>query len=421
MKTLTEKEKKHRGFLVALPIITLPFLTLGFWALGGGSQAHAEITEVHQGLNRELPDAQLSDGPLDKMSMYHQSDRDSMEKTQQGLIAGDEVGSKDTPGTMSAFEGYPSGNGTVNGYQGITDPNEQKVAQRLERLERSLSQPAPATGYAPQNSYGQQSSPMAGDLDRLERMMEAMGQGGKDPEMAQLDGMLEKLMDLQQPDRARLKLMEQSRLAKGRTFTVSRAGAEKRTSLIGPSPGQKDRNAITAQANRFYPLDEGRQTDQQISMAISAVVHETQILVSGGRVKMRLLDDIMVSGILIPSGQFIYGKAAINGERLTVEVASITYKKAVLPVSLIVYDMDAMEGIRIPGAINREAAKDGADRALQNVQLMSLDPSLAGQAAGTGVEIAKGLFSKKAKLIRATLKADHPIMLVDQKQLQELQ
>ncbi|MBL7852676.1 MAG: conjugative transposon protein TraM, partial [Cyclobacteriaceae bacterium] len=109
----------------------------------------------------------------------------------------------------------------------------------------------------------------------------------------------------------------------------------------------------------------------------------------------------------------IYGVCAINGERLTVEVSSIRTGNSLLPVSLEVYDLDGLPGIYIPGAITRDAAKQASDDALQNVQLMSLDPSIAAQAAAAGVEAAKGLFSKKAKLIKVTVKAGYQVFLVD--------
>jgi hypothetical protein len=80
--------------------------------------------------------------------------------------------------------------------------------------------------------------------------------------------------------------------------------------------------------------------------------------------------------------------------------------------------MDGQEGIRVPGAITRDAAKEGADQAVQSLQLMDMNPSLASQAAGAGIETIKGLLGKKAKLVRVTVKAGYPVLLVDQKTLQ---
>jgi Protein of unknown function (DUF3714). len=50
---------------------------------------------------------------------------------------------------------------------------------------------------------------------------------------------------------------------------------------------------------------------------------------------------------------------------------------------------------------------------LQNIDASVLDPSLAAQAANTGIQAAKSLLSKKAKIVRVTLKAGYKVLLKD--------
>ncbi len=85
-------------------------------------------------------------------------------------------------------------------------------------------------------------------------------------------------------------------------------------------------------------------------------------------------------------------------------------------MSLKVYDLDGLEGIYIPGAITRDAAKQASAQSIQDVQLYSMDNSLGVQAATAGIEAAKGLFSKKSKLIKVTVKAGYQILLKDANQ-----
>jgi conjugative transposon TraM protein len=153
--------------------------------------------------------------------------------------------------------------------------------------------------------------------------------------------------------------------------------------------------------------------DEGIANGIRAVIHDTQELVDGATVKMRLVDAVTIQGRNISAGQFLFGTCAINGERLTIEINSVRDGNALLPVALSVFDLDGLEGIYIPGAITRDAAKQASGNALQNVQLMSLDPSIGAQAAAAGVEAAKGLLGKKAKLIKVTVKAGYQILLKD--------
>lgn len=72
-----------------------------------------------------------------------------------------------------------------------------------------------------------------------------------------------------------------------------------------------------------------------------------------------------------------------------------------------------MEGIYIPGAITRDAAKQASSQSVQDLQLYSMDNSLGAQAATAGIEAAKGLFSKKAKLIKVTVTAGYQVLLKD--------
>lgn len=425
MKTQSSQFLKKRKFFLVLPVLVLPFITLAFWAMGGGS-ATKDVPVPQQGLNKELPDAQLSKEPVDKMSLYNQAAKDSLaRKQQQGFSPFDQ---QDTTGLSQDFlpgndpyatGGYSSGQGGLKGY---SDPNEMKVRDRLASLERALREPVPQTSSAFSGGYNGPSG-MGSDLDRLEQMMQSMtDNSSKDPEMQQLSTMLEQILDIQNPGRAQANLKELSQKNKGRVYAVNTAVEQREAGIIKRQELKKalpeDTTISGVVRNAFYNLQGTAIADQQ-QTAIPAVVHETQTLVSGSTVKLRLTEDIYINGMLVPAGNFVFGSCTVSGERLKIDIGGIRYGKSLFPVNLNVYDLDALQGIHIPGAITRDAAKEGSDRAIQSVQLMNLDPSIAGQAAGVGVEAAKGLFGKKAKLIRVTVKAGYPVLLMDEKSMQE--
>lgn len=264
------------------------------------------------------------------------------------------------------------------------------------------------------------------DVKQLENMMEMMNSGEQaDPEMQQISGMLEKILDIQHPDRVREKIKEQSEQKKDQVFPVETLYGEENISLINPARGVNqivtDSTAllgkifsVKVQQNSFFDLDDEAEGDGVSGNAIEAVIHDTQELVAGSTVKMRLMTDVYINGKLISKDQFIYGTTAINGERLTIEINSIRDNNSLFPVSLSAYDMDGIEGIYIPGAITRDAAKQSSDQAMQSMQLLSMDQSIGAQAASAGLQAAKGLFSKKVKLIKVTVKAGYRILLKDQ-------
>ncbi|MGI8582345.1 MAG: conjugative transposon protein TraM, partial [Chitinophagaceae bacterium] len=133
----------------------------------------------------------------------------------------------------------------------------------------------------------------------------------------------------------------------------------------------------------------------------------------GSTVKLRLTTDIYINGILIPKGNFIYGTASLENERLAITITSVRYQNNLLPVALQVYDMDGLPGIYIPCSISRDVAKESTEKSLQGVELTTLDPSVAAQLTGAGIAAAKNLLSKKTKLIKVTLKAGYKILLKD--------
>src|SRR4051812_6337937 len=89
-ETLSPQLLRKRKFLLGLPLLVLPFVTLLFWTLGGGkaSNGQAHQTDPKQGLNTQLPDANLKeDKPLDKLSYYEKAASDSARR--KGLIKDD--------------------------------------------------------------------------------------------------------------------------------------------------------------------------------------------------------------------------------------------------------------------------------------------------------------------------------------------
>lgn len=420
----TPKMIRQRRFMLVLPLLALPFMTLMFWSLGGGKVDKAEAQSAKQaGFNIKLPDANLKDEkPMDKMSYYDQAKLDSLKF--QELVKNDpnyrnmdlsdstEIGYQDkhTFPNTSARRGL---NTSLYG-GGSNDPNAEKIYRKLAELDREMKKPAdinnePAT-YSASNPAGKGNTSInTGDVNRLEQMMQAMSQSdGEDPEMQQLNGMLEKILDIQHPDRVQEKLKQTSESKRGQVFAVSGKGKEDRISLL-------QSNTETTTINGFYSLDDNAVNDENQN-AIQAVIHETQTIVNGSTVKLRLVNDVFINGIHIPKDNFLFGTASLNGERLGIKINSIRYNNSLFPVELSVYDMDGLDGIYIPGAITRDVAKQSADRSMQTIGMTSLDPSWGAQAASAGIEAAKTLFSKKVKLIKVTVKAGYHVLLRDEKQ-----
>lgn len=422
----SEKFLRKRKALLLFPLLALPFITLAFWSLGGGKGTNKVQAQQKQGINTTLPDAQLAAGSLDKMSLYDKAAADSQAlKNQPG---GDLFAATDTTrgkGQDTTHAGQKIATSQpVTGKTGgtYTDPNEAKVRAKLAQLDKVLNQSQPTSATDNDNTTSPHDPAIDAQLAQLQQAMQQMNQNngdGQDPQMAQMNGMLEKILDIQHPDRVQQQLKERSLKNRGRVYPVSKpedqlgAGVIGRTDTpVGPTTGYGTNNG-------FFDADESANADTDNRPAIPAVVQATQTVTSGATIKLRLTEDVMINGVQVPRNTFVHGKCNVDGERLKIDITGIEYRNSIFPVSLAVYDNDAIEGICIPGAIGRDASKEGTDRGIQSMQLMSLDPSLGAQAAGAGLEAIKGFASKKVKLVRVTVKAGYPVLLVDQKAKQD--
>lgn len=410
---------RQRKMMMVLPLLTIPFLTMAFWALGGGQVTSIKNSESNGGLNLQLPDANLKDDKnFDKLSFYKEADADSLKR--KVLLRNDPYYNDSVRDEqniwLSATENLynpltPDNKLNYSLYNTGIETNEQKIYRKINELNKQINQPdASPAAY---NNAGQSvqtnenNEQFSREVDRLQSMMQQMNDNQEaDPEMQQLNGTLDKILDIQYPNRINENLKEKSLLYKDVVFAVSKHPEDDHISLLDTI-----KKRIIA-GTGFYGIDDNV-SEAEDNNAIEAVVHENQTLVNGAVIKLRLLNDIYINGRLIPKDNFIFGIASLNDERLEIEINSIRNDKSLFPVKLEVYDLDGLPGIYILGAISRDVAKRSANNSLQLMELTSMDPSIKAQAAATGINAAKTLLSKKTKQVKVMVKAGYKLLLKD--------
>jgi conjugative transposon TraM protein len=424
MKAHTQKFIQKRKFYMALPVLVIPFMTMFFWALGGGKGVAVAMTEETVGLNLKLPGAKFDDegNAWDKLALYQKARRDSVKANQAKrsdpyfrlttLKITQDTSKRDSLKTQGGM------NASLGDRVEPLDETEAKVYKKLAELQKEIDKPAAksSTSRQKKNQTAQSSNAdFQTDVDRLESMMVMMqNDPEQDKEMEEINGVLNKIIDIQHPGRVKERIEGEQKKNDNSLTTrpekrEDQIGLIRNTASIQTLPGM-------APQNGFFGLEESV-TPALEANAIRAEIYGNQNLVAGSVIKMELLQDINVSGVRIPKNHFVYGECSLNGERLTVKVASIQYDNSVYPVSLEVYDVDGLEGIHVPGAIARDAAKKSSNQAIQDIQLSSLDPSIEVQAASAGIEAAKGMLSKKTRLIQVTVKAGYKVFLKDKNNL----
>ena len=410
---------RQRKMMLVLPVLIIPFLTMGFWALGGGqAQTKNNLADNNKGLNLQLPDANLKDDKnADKLSFYNEADADSLKRDEllrndpyykDSMLKRQHTILSDTGASISTSPIYSGLNNSP--YSTNTDANEKRIYQKINEINKQINQPnisRQTLGNPNQlNQVNESDGQFSTEVDRLQNMMQQMNDNPEsDPEMQQLNGTLEKILEIQHPDRVKDKLKEKSLKNKEKIFIVTRQFLKKNISLLDTNKRKKNAE------NKFFGVEED--TDPVEQNTVEAVVHQTQTVVNGAVVKIRLLNEIYLNGSLIKKGNFVFGVAELNGERLEININSIRNNNSLYPVKLEVFDIDGLPGIYIPGAISRDVAKQSTDNSLQLLELTSMDPSFKAQAAATGINAAKSLLSKKVKQVKVLVKAGYKVLLRD--------
>lgn len=352
------KNKNRLRFLLMLPVITVPFLVLAGWILRGSDSGVKDVKSA-KGLNTQLPAAvNGKDSVRDKLSFYQAARADS---TARALQQRNESKGKDS--------GKQGTSNKVNGSM----PAQQIVYRPVKRY----------TEIHPAEFRYQQDEP---------KLLEPVA--APDPELQEINSMLEKLKDLQHP-----------------SSPVSHE--TKTTATVNPAEAA-DENYFGKKRVASKALFLGEPVKQV--NGISAALPVRQILQSGSVVKLSLLSPISIGTTKIPAGTYVFGLAIMSGERLMIEISSIRLGEEILPVKLSVYDMDGMEGLYVPGTLEQSVLKESADNSIQSAGAGTYGLSLGSKIAGAGLDAAKSLFSKKVKVIRVTVEAGYRVLLRDKKQ-----
>lgn len=416
MKPYSQKFIQKRKFYVMLPVLVIPFLTMFFWALGGGQGVVSAKESNSIGLNLTLPEPTFGDetNAWDKLSLYQKARRDSLKVSQakknDPYFRLSTLKLKQDTSRRDSLKRKGYVNTSLGERKEPIDVTEAKVHRKLEELQRQIDNPTVAsTRGRPVKKQAEPSthSNLESDVDRLESMMLMMQDGQpEDEEMQEINSVLNKILDIQHPERVKNRLGQDK--PENPDLYADGITTKDAVTLLGDEPSERHSTV----ANGFYGLEDVAMPVLDHN-AIKAEVYGNQTLVSGAVIKLALLQDISLSGVTIPRNTFVFGKCSLSGERLSVEINSIQLNSSIYPVALTVYDVDGLEGIYVPGAIARDAAKKSSNETLQDVQLNTLDPSLEVQAASAGIEAAKGMLTKKTRLIQVTAKAGYKVFIVN--------
>ena len=430
---LTEEEKQRRKKFVIYPLMFLLFAGC-MWLIFAPSKKEEE--QDSQGFNTEMPGPQASELIGDKKKAY---EKEMMEQKEQErsramqslssmfgeMTGGQPVQSSEELALKTDLSERDNGFGSrttapqegfhasASAYQDINrtlgsfyeapreDPEKEEMRTRLKELESRMS----AEQQSPAITVNDQMALLEKSYQLAAKYMPAGG-NGQSASVTHTSG---------NETASERKAVSTGRNGKAMAFPVRQVSGQVVSALAQPMSDSTFRSEYVKERNYLFQTAIGT-VSQTERNTISACVYNNQTVMDGQTVRFRLLEPMLVSGREIPRNALVVGTAKLQGERLSIVISSLEYRRSIIPVELSVYDTDGQAGLFIPGSMERSAAKEIAANMGTSVgSSVNISTDAKAQLAS---DLGKGLiqgtsqyFAGKMRTIKVHLKAGYKVLL----------
>lgn len=156
---------------------------------------------------------------------------------------------------------------------------------------------------------------------------------------------------------------------------------------------------------------------------IKAIIDEDVKAVDGSRVRLRLLDEVEINGVVLAKGSYMYATmSGFSQQRVRGTVKSLMVDDELLKVSLTLYDTDGMEGLYVPSSSFRETTKDiasgamGSNMSINNGSYSNNVAQWGMQAIQNAYQQTTGAISKAIRKTKVKLKYGTFVYLVNSRE-----
>lgn len=279
MNSLSAWEQRRRKALLVLPVLVVPFITLGFWALGGGSSISQADENSAAGMNLSLPQATgKKEVGLDKLRFYEAADQDSMEWRRKLTQDRYSMGLSEDPVSIT--------NGDNNAYDPAPPISEQNHAaterliyQRLGAINRQVSEAE--HDRSSKELPDAKELPVQASMGTSVRFAPREAEPEADKELSELNQMMDKILDIQHPDRVKAR---QQQVDTPANFSKSQAVSFKPDSRIAYFGVNK---ALNKPDDHFYIPKVAQGVEKQ-EPGLVAIIHNQQEVLDGSVVQSTL-------------------------------------------------------------------------------------------------------------------------------------
>lgn len=385
MKTNNFLKDKNK-LLMIIPIVLGGLFLYVFFVHDTSSKEVADNEKERQSVLLE-PDSEAKDKALNKIEAYKQDEREEKEK--QRIMDESQVRGSDF-------------------YFDLQNRNEKYDQATLEKIRKMRRDPYSDV----MGEYGSSDSHLSEQLEKQlasiedeEELKEIIREARKNAEIRK---------ELEQNNVYRQKIYK--RII---GYDQEKKKAENPTK---PKPGSAMDSLVSNQP--IYIAENGKRTRrQQASMPSSntlykACIHGDQTVVTGSTVRMRMLEDAVVCGMKIPANTLFYGVATLGANRLEVVVNNLKVGNTISPVSFVIFDNDAMEGLNLPNNMKAQAAKRMQQGLVQNIDMplasIGTMTSEITSAVNATTQIAKQILNMKLSQVKVHLKSNYQMYIQEE-------
>ena len=392
MDALKKINWKQPKYMIPL-IIYIPLLAVGYFVI---DLFHTEKAEIPDGLatteylNPDLPDAKMQgDGIGNKYESMLKSYGKIDDYSAVGNIERNEEDTK---------EEYDS--------KYTEDEREQLEAQEAEKLAEMQRQLQESAQRGEEIAQGEGTSETE-RMTRSKREQEAMDELNKAIAQARLQA--------QQATTPAVETEVEANVNAGKESKVEEPEKEKTVDDDEPQEAVKK---VKVTSDYFNTLCDN---DKEPNL-IKAIIDENVKAVDGSRVRLRLLDDIVINDMVVTKGIYIYATmSGFGSQRVKGDVKSIMVDDEIIKVNLALYDTDGLEGLYVPSSQFRETTKEVGSGALNNSSTLTNTTTTSGnnlatwgaQAISNAVQKTSNAISKAIKKNSAKLKYGTFVYLIN--------
>ena len=385
MKTNNFLKDKNK-LLMIIPIVLGGLFLYVFFVHDTSSKEVAENEKERQSVLLE-PDSEAKDKVLNKIEAYKQDEREEKEK--QRIMDESQVRGSDF-------------------YFDLQNRNEKYDQATLEKIRKMRRDPYSDV----MGEYGSSDSHLSEQLEKQLASIE------DEEELKEIIREARKIAEIR-------KELEQNNVYRQKIYKriigydQEKKKAENPTK---PKPGSAMDSLVSNQP--IYIAENGKRTRrQQASMPSSntlfkACIHGDQTVVTGSTVRMRMLEDAVVCGMKIPANTLFYGVATLGANRLEVVVNNLKVGNTISPVSFVIFDNDAMEGLNLPNNMKAQAAKRMQQGLVQNIDMplasIGTMTSEITSAVNATTQIAKQILNMKLSQVKVHLKSNYQMYIQEE-------